>query len=227
MLLDSLSIQHLARPNKKAVLGKPPLLIMLHGIGSNEEDLFNLAPQLDPRFYVLSLRGPYQLGPAQFAWYEMNFTPQGLTITPEQAEASRKKLVAFIDEAIEHYEADAQRVFLMAFSQGAIMSLALLLTMKRHLEGVVSIAGRILPELFRGDSALAGHLAPTEALKGRNLFLAHGIQDEVVPVAQGRQAEQLLARAPINLSYREYEMGHTIGSRCLEEAKIWLETQLK
>jgi phospholipase/carboxylesterase len=61
---------------------------------------------------------------------------------------------------------------------------------------------------------------------GRSLFLGHGLQDEIMPIAFGRQAENLLSRSPIEMSYREYEMGHSIGPRCLNEAKIWLETQL-
>lgn len=227
MLLDSLSIKHRARPNEALEDSPPPLLVMLHGIGSNEEDLFALAPDLDPRFYVLSLRGPYQLAPGQFAWYEREFKPHGLTITPDQVEASRQALVGFVREAVDHYETDPNQTYLMGFSQGAIMSLALLLTMEDPLNGVVSIAGRILPELFQADSPLGNHLASTEALKGRNVLLAHGVEDEIMPIAHGRQAERLLSRAPINLSYREYEMGHSIGSRCLEEVKIWLETQLK
>jgi phospholipase/carboxylesterase len=199
---------------------------MLHGVGGNENDLFELAPHLDPRFYILSPRGPYKLGPEQYAWYERVFTPEGLKVTPEQAEESRKKLAKFIQEAIEHYEVDPARVFLMGFSQGAIMALALLLTAPENLAGVVSISGRILPELFQANSPLGNKLASTEALKGRLLFLGHGVQDEIVPIAHGRQAENLLMRAPIQMSYREYEMGHSISPQCLTELAIWLETQL-
>lgn len=227
MLLDSLSIKHLARPNSEGVVGKPPLLIMLHGVGSNEEDLFTLAPQFDPSFYILSARGPYQLAPNQFAWYEMIFKPQGLVITPDQAEESRQKLALFIEEAIEHYEVDPSRVYLLGFSQGAIMALSLLLTAPQNLTGVIAIAGRILPELFKANSPLGNKLASTEQLKGRALFMGHGVQDEIMPIQHGRQAENLLAKAPLQMSYREYEMGHEIGARCLNEMIIWLETQLK
>ena len=226
MLFESLSLKHLARPPAVEGIGAPPLLIMLHGVGSNEQDLFELAPQLDPRAYVLSLQAPYQLAPNQYGWYHIQFMPQGHEITPDQAEASRKKLVQFIDEAVEYYEADPKRTFLFGFSQGAIMSLALLLTEPHGLAGVIAVAGRVLPDLFRADSPLGNKLADTDVLTGRYLFLAHGTQDPIMPVAYGRQAENLLARSPVQMTYREYEMGHEINPKCLKEIQFWLESHL-
>jgi phospholipase/carboxylesterase len=62
----------------------PPLLLLLHGVGSNEHDLFGLAPLLDQRFVVVSLCAPITLGPGNYAWFEVAFTPQGSVINPEQ-----------------------------------------------------------------------------------------------------------------------------------------------
>src|SRR5690349_8842275 len=70
---------------------KPPLLLMLHGVGANERDLFPLAPELDPRLQILSLRAPLTRGPNSYAWFTVAFLPEGYKIAPEQLDASRKR----------------------------------------------------------------------------------------------------------------------------------------
>jgi len=77
--MEKLSLVHLVRqPLVKSAF--PPLLLLLHGVGSNEYDLFGLAPYLDKRFLIISVRAPYTLGPDSFAWFEINFTPRGIII---------------------------------------------------------------------------------------------------------------------------------------------------
>lgn len=226
MLFDSLTIDHVARPPTRPSSGKPPLLLMLHGVGSNEQDLLGLADKLDGRFYVLSLRGPVTFGPGSYGWFEVQFTPSGPQINPRQAEQSRLDLIEFIKEAPAHYKADPDRVVLFGFSQGSIMSLALALTQPDLLAGLVAISGRTLPELFTKSGPLSGHLAPREAMSGLPILVAHGRQDNVIPIDYGRQTEKVFSQLPFNLSYREYDMGHGIGPVCLEQVRIWLSTLL-
>ncbi len=202
------------------------MLLLLHGVGSNEQDLFQFAPQLDPRFHVLSLRGPFEVGPDQHAWYPVRFAARGYALDPKHAEQSRNKLIEFIDRAAEHYKADPSRLYLFGFSQGAIMSLALLLTRPQALAGVVAISGRTLPYLFREDNPLGGHLAPVQQLKDKPLFLGHGVNDNVIPVAEARQSESIFSRLPVAMTYREYEMPHGISPECFQEVGDWLKTQL-
>lgn len=226
MLFDSLTIDHVARPPTRAGSDRPPMLLMLHGVGSNEQDLLGLADQLDGRFYILSLRGPVTFGPGSHGWFEVRFTPTGPMINPQQAEQSRRDLIKFIQEAPDHYKADPDRVVLFGFSQGAIMSLALALTRPDLLAGAVVISGRTLPELFGKVGPLAGHLASREAMNGLPLLVAHGRQDNVLPIDYGRQTENIFSQLPFNLSYREYDMAHGIDPTCLKQVRIWLSTLL-
>src|SRR5258708_18018051 len=106
----------------------PPLLLLLHGVGSNEHDLFALAPFLDERFLIISVRAPNTQAPGSYAWFEVDFTPQGPVINPAQAEASRKALIAFLAQPLPTHNADPKQVYLMRFSQGAIMSASVALT---------------------------------------------------------------------------------------------------
>ena len=219
---SDLSLVHLARPPQTPVaeLGaKPPLLALLHGVGSNEGDLFQLAPYLDPRFQIVSLRAPLVRGPQSFAWFDVEFLPEGFRIAPEQIAASRDRIAAFLDEAVAAYGADAERVYLLGFSQGAIMSLTLALTQPERLAGVVPIAGRIPPEV-------EPWIAAPERTAGLPLLLEHGRWDQVIPIAWAHRARPILERQGVALDYREYDAPHSITPRMLDDATAWLTARL-
>src|SRR5215831_2645039 len=168
-----LSLVHLARPPRAQSEGKPPLLLQLHGVGSNERDLFSFAEVLDPRFLVLSLRAPLVRGPDSFAWFNVEFLPTGFKIDPEQLRASRDAIVQFIGEAVEAYEADPERAYLLGFSQGAIMSLTTALSNPAPIAGIVPLSGRIPPEA-------QPWIAPKEKLAGLPILMIHGTRDAVI-----------------------------------------------
>ena len=211
---------HLTRPPDASLSTLPaPLLLLLHGVGSHEEDLFGLVSQLDLRFFVVSARAPLTLGPHSYGWFHVTFTEHGPVIVPEEAEASRQTLIAFIDELIENYHLDPHRVYLMGFSQGAIMSLSLALTAPEKIAGVVAMSGRILPEVL----PLA--VAP-ERMNGLPIFVVHGLQDNVLPIHHGRASRDRLSQLPVALTYKEYDMGHQISADSLSDISNWLAEQL-
>ncbi len=205
---------------------RAPLLILLHGVGSNESDLLGLAPHLDRRFHLLSLRAPHRLAPGSFAWFEVEFLPQGPLINPAQAEESRRLLIEFLQAAPTYYALDSERIWLLGFSQGAIMSLALALTQPDLPAGVVAISGRTLPELFAEEGPLSGHLANPDALRDFPLMLVHGISDQVLSISYARDTRQRFSRYPVDLTYREYDMGHSISQESLADVSSWLSGRL-
>src|SRR5690242_20263313 len=124
-----LSLTHLFQPPRQPADGSPPLLILLHGYGSNERDLVGLAPYLDRRFQIVSARAPHFLMPDGYAWFELGWTAANdITINFQQAEQSRVLLTNFVAEALTAYGGDPGRVYLLGFSQGAIMSASVALT---------------------------------------------------------------------------------------------------
>ncbi len=203
----------------RAPAERPPLLVLLHGVGSNEEDLIGLAPGLDPRFYLVSLRGPLTLGPGSYAWFHVLFTPQGPSHDSDEAEASRRLLIEAVPELVAATETDPRRVFFLGFSQGAIMSLYTGLSRPDLLAGIVAMSGRVLPEV-------QDHLADAAALEGLPILLMHGTQDAVLPVHHGREARDFLQTLPVALTYREYPMGHEVSRESLAAANAWLGAQL-
>ena len=219
MSSTQLSLHHIVQEPRTVRGGAPPLLLLLHGIGSDERDLIGLAPSLDERFFIVSARAPIALGLQSFAWYHAEFVPEGSIINAEEAEDSRKLLLGFIGELVEKYSLDSRRVYLMGFSQGAIMSLALGLSEPNQVAGIVAMSGRLL------DEALP-LLAPAESLAGLPILVVHGTEDPVLPVQFGRAIQRRLDSLPVALTYREYPIGHQVSKESLSDVAEWLREQL-
>src|SRR5919198_1315175 len=113
-MIATFSLQHLARP-PQIESENLPLLLLLHGIGSNEHDLFQLAPYLDERFLILSLRAPndYFGYRGSYCWFHADFATDPPRVNADEAERSRTLIIQFVDEAVQAYHADAHRVCLM------------------------------------------------------------------------------------------------------------------
>lgn len=219
MSSTQLSLHHIVQRPRVLQDGAPPLLLLLHGIGSNERDLIGLAPALDARFFIVSARAPIALGLQSFAWYHAEFTPEGSIIDAEEAEESRRLLLIFIGELVEEYGLDPRRVYLMGFSQGAIMSLTLGLTEPHQVAGIVAMSGRLLSEVLP-------QIAPTESLAGLPFLVVHGTEDPVLPVHFGRAIQRQMDALPVTLDYREYPMGHQVSEESLSDIADWLRDQL-
>lgn len=213
------SLFYQALPPRSGLGGKPPLLLLLHGYGANEDDLFSLAPHLDERFMIVSARAPITLQPMYYAWFRLDFIPQVVVVAPEEIESSRRKLHKFIGEIVEAYQCDPNAVYLMGFSQGAMMGLSVALLHPGSAAGVVAMSGRLIPQVL-------SKIPDKDALIGLPIFVAHGLHDPLIPVSQGRDTRARLSELPVDLTYREYEMGHEISYESLEDIAGWLKERL-
>lgn len=207
-------------PSRRATGQKAPLLVLLHGVGSNEADLFSFAEYLDERFFVVSARAPFALSYGGFGWFELGFSSQGMTANLAQAEESRRKLLEFIDELVIKHSLDSQRVFLCGFSQGAIMSYALMLTEPEKLAGVVAMSGRLVSDSLP-------HRAEPERLRDFPILVTHGTFDSVLPIDNGRAARAFLEKLPVKLDYREYPIAHQVSEESLRDVTNWLSEKIK
>ena len=220
MVDHTLSLVHLVRKPREVEAAEPPLLLLLHGIGSNEHDLFSMAPHLDPRFLIVSARAPIEIMASGYAWFNIEFTGEGGIVPDlEQAEASRQLLVRFIDELVEAYGVSRRSVYLMGFSQGAMMSLGVALTRPDKVAKVVAMSGR-LPEQAVAN---AGSL---EEVRKLEIFVSHGAYDDLLPIANGRACRDRLEELGVPLTYREYPMGHEVRAEALRDITTWLTSTL-
>ena len=102
---------------------KNPLLLLLHGYGSNADDLFSFANELPNECFVVAAQAPYDIQYGSYAWYAINFDADENKFSDlPQARLSRDLIAKFIDELLENYPLDITNVTLIGFSQGTILS---------------------------------------------------------------------------------------------------------
>lgn len=205
--------------HRAANQANPPLLLLLHGVGSNERNLFELFGNVDPRFLVVSAQAPFPMGPERYGWYAVDFSTGTPVINAGQADKSRLILVQFINQLAERYRINRQQVYLLGFSQGGVMSYHLALTNPDCVAGAVVIGGRILDQTKQ-------RISPPGTLKKLVLFVAHGQQDTVLPSWNGQDARTYLRDLGVAVQYQEYRAGHQITANIQQDAKQWLADQL-
>ena len=193
------------------------LLVLMHGVGSNAQDLFSLAPYVPPQFHVLSLQAPYAMGPDAFAWFQFSVNADGSrTIAADQEAHSRALVAQTVQQAAEQLGVPPERVVVGGFSQGGIMSLSLLLTQPELLHGICVWHSRLLPEVLPLQ-------VPAAQLAGRQVWLSHGTQDNVIPLTSAHLTRSRLEPLPVTLSYHEYPCAHTIHPDELRDCVQWLQ----
>jgi len=195
--------------------GKAPLLLLLHGVGSNEKDLFSFANLLPDQFLVVSARGPYTLEPGRYAWYQVDFSTGKPVIQIEQEERSRRIILQFIEELKERYLIEEGAVFLCGFSQGAIMSYSAGLTAPHLIKGIAAMSGRLLEEV-------KPMIATTEKLKRLRVFISHGIEDRMLNIEYARSCDSYLKSLGVQTDCKEYHEGHGINREMLADLIAWL-----
>ena len=208
-------VEQVAAPRQPSSLR--PLLVMLHGIGADEHDLFGLAAALDPRLTVVSLRAPRPYS-AGYSWFDIEFRPGGQIVPNlEQARATLQDLITWLQAAPARHGTDPSRTFLLGFSQGAMMSLGVLQTQPTLLAGVLALSGRFPGEAFG---------TPSDAVGAVPVFVAHGTQDDVLPIENGRKVRDTLTSHVRDLTYREYPIGHGISDAEVKDVSAWLTAHL-
>ncbi|GAB2769512.1 alpha/beta hydrolase [Salinimicrobium soli] len=219
MQAKTLSLYHLVREPKVAV-EKAPLLIMLHGYGSNEADLFSFAEELPDELLILSLRAPYPLPPYGHAWYAIHWdNTSGKFSDDEQAIESREKISAFIDEAIEAYPVDANNVTLVGFSQGCILSFAVALSYPEKVKNVIGMSGYINPGIIKKGWQ-------KRDFSNLSVYSSHGSSDQVIPVVWARKTAPFLDSLGIANVYSEFPVGHGVAPQNFRELLKWLQEHL-
>tara|TARA_R100001369_G_scaffold20091_1_gene36743 strand:- start:240405 stop:241064 length:660 start_codon:yes stop_codon:yes gene_type:complete len=210
-----LSLTHLVRPSSLTT-GKAPTLIMLHGYGSDENDLFSFATELPKELLIISAKAPYSLQPYGNAWYAINFDAiQGKWSDNEQAKESREAIAHFIDEVTANYPVDKDNITLLGFSQGTILSYSVALSYPEKIKNVIALSGYINTEILK-----TGY--EENNFSQLSVYASHGSQDQVIPVTWARQAPEKLKELGIEHSYSEFPVGHGVAPQNFQELKNWL-----
>ncbi|WP_239774398.1 alpha/beta hydrolase [Tenacibaculum finnmarkense] len=211
-------LNYIIREPKQATTN-PPLLILLHGYGSNEDDLFSFAQELPDDLLIVSAQAPYQMGGGAFAWYAINFDAvKGKFSDLEQAATSVTKIASFIDKIKEKYNTNPDKTFVLGFSQGAILSYALSLNYPNKVQHVIALSGYIDENLIKNQQ---------ENTKiTTDYYISHGTVDQVIPVDWARKAPVFLEENNLKNDYSEYNVGHGVAPQNFYSFKTWIENRL-
>ena len=207
-----MSLVHRIRPPA----GDPEgALVLFHGRGTSENDLFPLLDELDPERRLLGVtpRGPLSLPPGGAHWYVIR---QVGYPDPDTFGATYVTGSAWLDDLLAEHDIPHERTILGGFSQGAVMAHSLG-------EG----AARPRPA---GVIGLSGFIPRVEGFElgdvtGLPVAIGHGIYDPIISVEFGREARDRLTAAGADLTYRESPMPHTIDPAFLGELRPWVSAR--
>ena len=208
----NLSLEYKIR-EPKVKLDKNPLLLLIHGYGSNEEDLFSFATELPDEYYVVSARAPYTMQYGSYAWYAINFDAnQNKFSDNDQARTSRDLIAKFVDELTASYHINSENITLIGFSQGAILSYAVALSHPEKVQKVIAMSGYLNTDILEENYL-------KNSFSNLKIFAAHGTVDQVIPVEWARKAKPFLDNLGINSIYKEYPIGHGVAPQEFRDRK--------
>lgn len=213
-------IHNYCPPARPAENGKNPILILAHGYGADQDDLFSLAGEFPDVFHVVAVRAPYDLPFGGAAWYSLGYEGDKMMSDLAQAADSRDRLAECIRAAVEAYDADPQGVWLLGFSQGAILSYGILSKYPSLVRHYIPLSGYVEPGVI--DPSVRAHdYSAVRALA------MHGTQDPVIPIRAGRAVQDFLKDAGVDFRYYEFPIGHGISAEGLVRVREWVEEGLK
>lgn len=217
MTTKDLSLKHLTKfPISAEPDSVHPTILALHGRGSNESDLIALAEYLPKELLWISPRGTFDLGPDSYEWFQI--TQVGRP-DPARLANAIKTIDGFIDEIIANYPVDKNKLYLLGFSQGSIVSMSYTLAHPQRIAGVIAQSGYIPHE--------SGLQIDDAGIKQKPFILTHGIQDPMLPVNWARRSRDTLKKLDSDLEYHEFNMEHTVSMESIAVINSWLENKLK
>jgi phospholipase/carboxylesterase len=207
-------IYELRRPKNMDPEKTYPALFIMHGIGSNEQNMLSLVEGLEEQFFIFSIRG-HLAHPPGFAY----FTIQGYGKPHREIfDQAIKKLTTFIDFATEQYPLDLSKLYLMGFSQGAILSMTLGLTLGNRIKGIIALSGYI-PGFVKEEYNI-------KSVNQMSLFISHGELDQVLPYEWGVANDEYFKELGATVTFKSYQVGHTVSMQNLQDYLNWLQDSL-
>ena len=217
--MSELSLDYLVRYPKKNV-ENPPLMIMLHGYGSNEQDLFSFADELADELLIISAKAPLTLGMGSYAWYSIRFSEDSANFSDTtEAKVSLEKIDIFINEVKKEFKVNTNNIFLLGFSQGTILSIAYALNNPDKVQHVVALSGYVNQQLLQDGFK-------ENNFNNLDLFVSHGSEDQVIPVIWARKTPDFLNALGIENSYKEYPVGHGVAPQNFYDFQKWVQERL-
>jgi phospholipase/carboxylesterase len=201
--------------------GPFPTILALHGWGASAQDLLGLAPFLHGgEALVVCPEGPVafeiQQGFVGHGWFPIR---TGRPPDPSEFGRGAALLRGFVDEMLRTYPVNRRKLVVLGFSQGGVMGYDLVLRDPEHFAGLVALSSWLPQEL-------AAAVGKRPELAQLPVFVAHGTQDPMLPVAMGQGSRDALIGLGVPATYREYAMGHEVSPELLRDLVEWLESKV-
>lgn len=187
------------------------LLLLLHGWTGDENSMWLFTSQLPAAFTLLAPRAPHPEPRRGYTWRPVTAQTWGLPSLDDFRPAAQA-LLDFVDGWSRQAGVQAHPFDVMGFSQGAALAYALALFHPARIGRLAALAG-FLPE---GAAA--------QSLTGKPVYIAHGRQDEIIPVERARQAAEWLEQAGAQVTYCEAETGHKVDPGCLRGLRAFFSS---
>ncbi len=213
MLQEKFGIKYLER-KPQIEIKNPSLLVLMHGYGSNEADLFSFANELPSKYYVVSLQGLHNVSFGGYSWYDIDFINMEKHSNFEQALQSHDQIKFFIKQFIKQQNLSSEGVTLCGFSQGCILSYSLALFNPDLIKNVIALSGYPEPRILPKENKKAASFL--------NFFISHGTEDVVIPIEWARNIEPIMQQLKTNYVYKEYPVGHGIHPQNYKDMMEWI-----
>ena len=187
-------------------------IFLIHGYGSNYDDLFSFAPYLPKNLTIIALEAPLSLAQGSYAWYHLYPGQNGeLKSDLNEAQRSLKLITNDIKQLIEKYNINKMDVSVLGFSQGAILSWALAYSKSEIVRRVIALSGYIHESI---DTSY-----PPKFIG----YATHGITDEIIPIKMARDSVFPISQKHSAIEYHEFNDGHNVSQENFTKILIWLE----
>lgn len=201
-----MELQYLVREPQN-ITPNSTILFMLHGYGSNEQDLFSFVPTLPEDWIVVSFRAPRNTDFGGYSWYDIDFNDPEKFVDTQQANESLNAILEQILKISNHYGLANNKTHLCGFSQGGILSYALALRIPDLFSKVACLSS--YPE----EKIIGTPIKDKKKLEQLRFFISHGTDDAVIPLEWGRKAADLLYDLGCYFTFREYMSGHGVNQK--------------
>lgn len=194
-------------------IGPFPVLIMLHGWTGDEQSMWVFTPRLPKDMLLIAPRGVFSARKGGYSWH-----PELQKPWPSMADfqpAVEKLLITINDRNFP--EGDFSRLYLIGFSQGTAFSYSLAIFYPERITAVAGLSG-FIPE----ETSAWMH---EKRLEGLPFFIAHGTNDDRVPIEKARQSVELLGKAGALVTYCEDDVGHKLSAKCFHGLEAFFQRE--
>ncbi|MAR62989.1 MAG: phospholipase, partial [Flavobacteriaceae bacterium] len=192
---------------------KHPLVVLLHGYGSNENDLFSFQRLFPKNHTIVSFRAPLKVFEGMYAWYEIYFENNVKSFNENTAKNSSDEIVDEIKLICKQYNCDINNITLIGFSQGAILGYSITISNPGLIKNLVALSGYVEEKIidFKNQKI------------NTSIYISHGESDEVIPYLESKQTLEVLDKNGIKYNYNSFNQGHGVNQENLISFLDWLK----